>query len=187
MPSHPGGGLKSLDDSGRVGGYLVLFGHPGSTDASQDRDYFTAETDFGLDVMPNSRAYYDHGLDPRLGNRVLGVFALEADAVGVWAEGELHRRDAYEERVYALVKAGKLGLSSGTSGHLVRKVRQPNGSHRITSWPLGLDASLTPAPAEPRTLAVAMKGLGRRASPAEVTRLRAAYLFIEAREAGLLN
>ncbi len=38
---YQGGAAKALDDKGKVGGYLVLFGGPDQTDASQLRDYFT--------------------------------------------------------------------------------------------------------------------------------------------------
>ena len=91
-----GGALKALDDEGTVGGYLVLFGSPEATDASQNRDFFTSETDFGLDLTSRSRVLYHHGLDPRLGNRSLGVGELKADEVGVWmTKSQLLRFDPF--------------------------------------------------------------------------------------------
>ena len=39
-----------------------------------------------------------------------------------------------------------MGLSSGTAPHLVEREAQANGSHKITRWPLGLDASSRPSP-----------------------------------------
>jgi len=72
-------------------------------------------------------------------------------------ESQLALRDDYERAVYSLVEAGKMGLSSGTAPHLVEREPQANGSHKITRWPLGLDASITPIPAEPRTSVVALK------------------------------
>lgn len=154
-----GGAIKALDDSGRVGGYLVLFGSPDLTDATTDRDYFTPETDFGLDTATKSRLYYHHGLTKKLGNRVLGIGSMKIDDAGVWLESQLELRDKYEQKIYEAIKQGKMGLSSGSALHLVRKERQDNGAHKITSWPLGLDATITPTPAEPRTLALPIKSL----------------------------
>lgn len=52
-----------------------------------------------------------------------------------------------------LLKAGTLGYSSGALAHLVERVTG-NGATVIKSWPIG-EFSLTPTPAEPRTLGVA--------------------------------
>jgi hypothetical protein len=81
----------------------------------------------------------------------------------VWAETQLALRDAYEKRIYGLAEAGKLGWSSGTAAHLVK--REPvGGAMKIMHWPLGLDASLTPTPAEPRNTVVALKAWAPEAS-----------------------
>lgn len=158
-----GGELKALD-SGKVGGYLVLFGDAEHPDASAQRDYFTAETDFG--PFTKSVILYDHALDPTLGAVELGEAELKRDKVGVWMEAQLKLRAEYEERFGAYlgkigqgIKARKFGLSSGTASHLVRREPQANGVHKVLRWPLGLDASITPTPAEPRTLARAIKSL----------------------------
>jgi hypothetical protein len=161
-----GSEVKAMPD-GKVGGYLVLFGSPSKTDLTSKRDYFTPETDFGLDLATKSRAIYDHGLDATVGKLPIGIVELKADVKGIWAEGQIKARDDYEAMVKAiigkdipeLIAAKKLGWSSGTAAHLVERVEQPNGSHWIKSWPLGLDASLTPTPCEPRTLAVSLKSL----------------------------
>jgi len=88
----------------------------------------------------------------------LGTADLRPDDVGVWVEAQLELRDDYERNIYEMAKAGKLGWSSGTAAHLVE--REPAGkAQRVTAWPLGLDASLTPTPAEPRTQAVPLKSL----------------------------
>jgi hypothetical protein len=157
-----GGAAKALDDKGKVGGYLVLYGSPDATDASPLRDYFTPETDFDLDAVGGkSRLLYHHGLDRKIGNRKIGLgnANLKADDVGIWLESQLNLRDAYEAKMFQMVQDKKLGLSSGTVNHLIRREKQSNGSNKILAWPLGLDASLTPAPAEPRTQAVALKSL----------------------------
>lgn len=149
--------IKALDDVGRVGGYLVRFGTP--DDADLEHDYFDAATDFDVDAWPaKSRVYYHHGLDERLKNRKLGAGELRLDEVGVWIEAQLELRDGYEQAVFALVKQGKMGWSSGTAGHLVRRERKGKAQH-ITHWPLGLDASITPTPAEHRNMALPIKAL----------------------------
>ena len=165
-----GGSAKALDDKGKVGGYLVMFGSPDVTDASELRDFFTPDTDFDLKSVGNkSRMLYHHGLDRKIGNRKIGVdvASLKTDDVGVWAEGQLDLRDKYEAKIFQMVKAGKMGWSSGTVSHLIRREKQPNGSNKILAWPLGLDASITPAPAEPRTHAVALKSLVADAAKGE--------------------
>jgi phage head maturation protease len=149
----------SIGEEIPVAGYLVRFGSPEATDVSALRDFFTADTDFGLDLHTKSRVIYQHGLDQKLDRRSLLVADLKLDDVGVWAEGQYKIRDEYDKKVAQLVKDGKLGWSSGTARHLIRREAQANGSHKITAWPLGLDASLTPAPAEPRTRAVSLKSL----------------------------
>ena len=123
------------------------------------RDFFNQTTDYALDAQPTKTAvYYQHGLDPVLKRRRLGQGELHTDAVGVWIEAQLNMRDEYERAVYEMAKAGKLGWSSGTAAHLVE--REARGKAMwIKSWPLGLDASLTPTPAEPRTRAIPLKSL----------------------------
>lgn len=149
-----GGNVKALGD-GRVGGHLVLFSGPEDPDISPMRDYFTKETDFGPHT--SSIVFYDHGLDENLKRRVLDrKAALKVDDVGVWVEAQLAMRDDYEKAIYEMAKAGKLGWSSGTAAHLIER-EEVNGAHKILSWPLGLDASLTPTPAEPRTQAISLK------------------------------
>lgn len=159
-----GGEVKALSDN-RVGGYLVVFGDEANTDASAMKDFFTSETDFGRHLKSGSDLIYHHDL-PMIGGqpnplagRVLGDAEMKVDDVGVWLEGQMKLRDKYEQGVMDMVKAGKLGLSSGTAAHRVRRAKCENGAHKIVSWPLGLDASLTPTPAEPRTMAVSLKSL----------------------------
>jgi HK97 family phage major capsid protein len=51
-----------------------------------------------------------------------------------------------------------MGWSSGTAGHLVEREEKGASAH-ILHWPLGLDASITPTPAEYRNSAVSLKSL----------------------------
>ncbi len=157
-----GGELKALGD-GRIGGYLVRFGTADETDLTGD--YFTAETDFDLDDgTGKSTVLYHHGLDETLKRRKLGRADLRLDGAGVWMEAQLKLRDDYDRAIYGMVEAGKMGLSSGTAPHLVE--REPMGkAQHITRWPLGLDASITPIPAEPRTTVMPLKSYLERAEP----------------------
>ena len=149
-----GGSVKALGN-GRVGGYLVSFGDPEHTDIQGD--FFTKDTDFG--DAESSSVYYDHGLDEMIGKRVLGKARLEKDNFGIWAETQLKLRDEYEEFIYGLAEMGKMGWSSGTAGHLMERKNVTDKANWITRWPLGLDASLTTRPAEPRNNAVPLKSL----------------------------
>ncbi len=54
--------------------------------------------------------------------------------------------------------AGQLGWSSGTAAHLVER-EEAGEAWKIKMWPLGLDASLTPTPAEPRNKVIPLKSL----------------------------
>jgi phage head maturation protease len=159
---HDGSSVKALDEPGRVGGYLVLWGSPEATDSV--RDYFEPDTDFGRAIKAGADVLFHHAL-PRVGtqpnpltDRILGDAELKADDTGLWMESVLKLRDDYERKVYEMVKAGKLGLSSGTASHLMRRVKQSNGSKKVTRWPI-VEASLTPTPAEPRTSVYALKSL----------------------------
>jgi HK97 family phage major capsid protein len=147
-----GGAVKALDDTGRIGGYLVRFSSAADPDLAGD--FFTAKTDFG--AQKSSPILYHHGLDKSLKARMLGVGEIKTDDVGVWLEGQLSLRDEYEQAIFEMAKQGKLGWSSGTASHLVER-EAVGKSWWIKSWPLGLDASLTPTPCEPRTRAVPLK------------------------------
>ena len=146
-----GAEVKALG-GGKVGGYLVRF----STSADPDLtgDFFTKQTDFG--GATRSDVYYQHGLDAKIGKRKIGDASLTFDDVGAWVDAQLNMRDEYEKAIYQLAEKNKLNWSSGTAAHLVE--RKPAGkAHEIIKWPLGLDASLTPTPAEPRNSAIPLK------------------------------
>ena len=147
-----GGEIKALGD-GRVGGYLVRFGSPGDTDL--EGEFFTADTDFG--PAKTSLVFYHHALDGSLKRRVLDDDAeMRKDETGIWIEAQLEMRDEYEKFIYEQAQAGRMGWSSGTAGHLIERVPMGKATW-IKSWPLGLDASITPTPAEPRNAAVPLK------------------------------
>lgn len=141
--------LSATADTYRIGGYGVLFGG-----ADLDGESFTPETDYQLELVPRKPVYYDHA--QRDIKTPLGVTAaVTADDDGLWIEAELDRSRVYTERVMALIHAGRLGWSSGSVAHLAQRE-----GGIIKTWPV-VEFSLTPTPAEPRTLGVReIKSLG---------------------------
>ncbi len=153
--------LKALGN-GKVGGYLVLFSSADDPDLAGD--FFTADTEFDIEDGQKTAVYYQHGLDATLKRRKLGSGTLKQDDVGIWLEAQLELRDEYEQAIYGLVEAGKCGLSSGTAAHLIEREAAGKAAH-IKRWPLGLDASITPTPCEPRTSVLPLKSLIESTSP----------------------
>lgn len=137
--------LKILGDAGdRIGGYLVVFGSPAQKDLTGE--YFTPETELGLDWYAQRPMLYHHGLDGELKTALIGTIdTLKVDAVGLWAEAQLDMRNRYVGAVRNLVEKGALGWSSGSLPHLVEVA----ADGRIKKWPI-VEGSLTPTPAEPR-------------------------------------
>lgn len=131
--------VKALG-GGKIGGYGVRFTGPEAKDLQGD--YFTPETNLWLEHYPVAPLLYQHGQDKALGTRVIGRATPRADPAGVWYEAQLNLRDEYEQAVYRLVEEGKLGYSTGSLGHLVR--REPDG--KLASWPVA-EITLTPNPA----------------------------------------
>jgi HK97 family phage major capsid protein len=150
-----GSEIKSLGD-GKFGGYLVRFTTQNDPDLTGD--FFDVKTDFDIDFPSQSTVYFNHGLDPQLKKRKLGKADIKVDEVGVWAEFIMQERDEYEKALSDMAKAGKMGWSSGTAAHLVERESVGKAMH-IKKWPLGLDASITHTPAEPRNMVVSLKSL----------------------------
>ncbi len=155
--------VKSDDATLTVGGYGVVFGGK-----DMMGDTFTAETDFWLSVMTGEMprpVLYDHGMDDAVKMFVLGkTTKIEPDETGLWVEAQLERHNRYMREVEQLIGMGVLGYSSGSVGHLVRYAETDKssdpwgddwfwGGGTFASWPL-FEFSLTPTPAEPRTLGV---------------------------------
>jgi HK97 family phage major capsid protein len=136
--------VKALDDDGRIGGYLVIWGNKSQSDLQGE--YFTPETDLGLDWYPRRPVLYHHGIDRALKSQMIGQLErLTPDETGVWVEGQLDLRNRWARAVWDLVKKGVLGWSSGSLPHLVDVARDG----QIKRWPI-VEGSLTPTPAEPR-------------------------------------
>lgn len=137
--------VKALGD-GRVGGYLVRFTGPRDPDLTGD--FFSKDTDLGVEDGSILPVYYNHGGDGTLKTRKLGRAVVKFDDAGLWLEAQLNMRDEYEQMIYKLATEGKLGWSSGAAGHLVEREKVGKTWH-IKSWPIA-EASLTPTPAEAR-------------------------------------
>ena len=146
--------VKALGD-GKVGGYLVRFTKAGDNDLQDE--YFNQDTDYGGDpIPPTGTVYYQHGMDKKMGKRKLGTSTHIVDDFGIWAETQLSLRDEYESFIYTMAEKGKMGWSSGTASHLVERQVTAKGTW-IKTWPIGLDDTLTPVPAEPRNQAIPLK------------------------------
>lgn len=154
-----GGEIKALGD-GRVGGYLVRYSGPDDPDISTARDFFRPkpETDYVITLPGQSVGWFNHALDSKK-QQLINPVDMKDDEFGIWAETILDQRDRYEKFLYDLAQKGKLGWSSGTASHLVRR-EAVGQSHKVTRWPLGMDASLTHQPAEPRNEVIPLKSLG---------------------------
>lgn len=151
-----GSAVKALDN-GHLGGYLVTFGAPDQTDLAGD--FFTKDTDFGFEDEIKTAVYFNHRLplktrggDFFVIKSKIGEATLTKDERGILIDAILFNRAEYEAALAAL------GWSSGTADHLVEA--EPVGkAYWLKSWPLGLDASLTPTPAEPRNSVIPIKAL----------------------------
>lgn len=135
------------EDTVTVAGYGIVFGGK-----DLEGDTFTAETDLYLDMVPAKSVYYDHTLED-VKHTLGAVVKAAADEFGVWVEAQLDRHKDYVDAVTELVRKGVIGWSSGSVGHLVRR-----DAGILKSWPV-VEFSLTPTPAEPRTLGVELRSL----------------------------
>jgi len=161
-----GGNIKLLDN-GHIGGYLVRFGNPNQTDL--EGDYFTADTDFGFAPGETIKSavwlHHRQPLETRDGGEIvvktkIGTSTLSRDENGILIDAVLYNRKQYDEMLDAL------GWSSGTAAHLVER-EKVGKSFWVKAWPLGLDASLTPSPAEPQNEVVPLKRLTQGKSKRE--------------------
>ena len=136
--------LSQTDTTATVGGYGVVFGG-----RDLEGETFTPQTDYALDLVPVKPVYYDHTQNGTMKNARLGsVVTTEADEIGLWVEAELDKASEYTAAVLKLVERGVIGWSSGSVNHLARR-----DGGVIKAWPI-VEFSLTPTPAEPRTLGV---------------------------------
>lgn len=137
-------------------GPLVQFSDGKTWDT--DAEYFDSRTDFGFRGRKSIETvlYFHHGQDPTIGLTEIGAGVLTMREDSVWLKGQLDASQPFADDLADLAGAGALGLSSGSLSHLVKRTKTGR-AHRIDKWPLGLDASLTPTPADCRTFARAYK------------------------------
>lgn len=134
--------LKRTDEAITVGGYGVIFGG-----VDLDGETFTQDTDFMPDLVPIKSVFYDHASQEKVRN-ILGKASEKVDDAGIWVEAQLDRSKKYIDEIMELIEKGILGWSSGSAGHL--NIRDGKA---IKRWAV-VEYSLTPTPAEPRTLGV---------------------------------
>lgn len=150
------GGQVKRDRKGHYGGHLVLFGTPDEKDLYGD--YFTSGTDYDLQENQKCATYYQHTFDYHFKSSVLGRGTLGADDLGIWIDTQVQIRDEYLEALDEMIAEGMMGWSSGTAGHLV-EYQRTGKAYWLKRWPLGLDASITPSPADPRQSVDTLKSL----------------------------
>jgi HK97 family phage major capsid protein len=135
--------ISQDDETVTVGGYGIVYGG-----VDLEGESFTKDTDFMPNLVPEKLVLYDHGLQGEV-KHVLGKTIKESDdETGIWVEAQLSRHEAYVEEILSLIDEKILGWSSGSVNHLIER----DGKH-IKRWPV-VEYSLTPTPAEPRTLGV---------------------------------
>lgn len=129
-----------------IEGYGVLFG---GRDLQGEK--FVKETDFWFKYLPADMSrplMWDHAFD-RTGPGLapIGVVKrITQDDLGLWFEATIDRASDFGEMIHRLIEMGVVGASTGAPLHLVER----SGS-TIKSWPI-VELSLTPTPADPRTL-----------------------------------
>lgn len=155
-----GGEVKALEN-GHFGGYLVRFSS--ADDPDLEGEFFTKNTDFGIQDDQKTPVYFNHRqpLAKKTGGRFsikqkIGEATMSVDEVGVLVDAIIWNRDNYEKAVIQAGKKKKLGWSSGTSPHIV-ETESAGKATWIKTWTLGIDASLTPIPAEPYNSAITLK------------------------------
>jgi hypothetical protein len=146
-----GGVIKSVGKSGFMG-HAILFGGVDSEGES-----FSPDCDLGLTGRTSLPAYWCHALDPQVGNRKLAETEFQVTTEGLFIRGEFSRHDQLEKDLLTAISKGRLGFSSGSTPHLVRK-RKRGVVNEIVSWPVS-EISLTPRPVERRTKVLPLKAI----------------------------
>lgn len=121
-------------------------------------DYFDPErTDFWMEFLPEKLpVLWEHGQDPSLGKSILGHIEksdIVPDDFGLRVTAKLRAAGDHMRAIIEMLKAGQLGFSSGSVGHLVQRARDG----LLQSWPLA-ELSLTQTPCEARLAPVHIIG-----------------------------
>ena len=164
--------VENGDGTVTLSGLAVVFDEPGTRSRDLTGEYFTADTYFGASAKSGqitTDALFHHGIPVedsvkarRLADALLAEATMTKTAAGWLASLVLPMREDYEAEIAELAEQGKLGWSTGSAGHVVRK----SADGMIERWPIA-EVSLTPTPAEPRTYAVPVKSLRTRPNEAQ--------------------
>jgi len=143
-----GDAVKALDDNGRVGALGIRFSDGSKKDLAGE--YFTAKTYLGPQEGDGAECTFDHGFPIKSGleeyaDHTFAPVKANRQKLGIWVETVLDLSDEYEKAVFQMAKKGKLGWSSGSAGHRVKK---DSRTGEIKSWPVA-EWALTPRPCEP--------------------------------------
>jgi hypothetical protein len=134
--------IKSISDDGEV--YRGLGVVWGGKDLVGDT--FTKSTEVGSErPFKGMPLYFDHA-QGEIKDAIGTVLDANSDDSGMWFDFQLNKRHKYASKIKELIKTGALGLSTGAISHLVTR-----DSGELKCWVIG-ELSLTPTPAEPRTL-----------------------------------
>lgn len=168
--------VKMSDELYSIGGNLVKFKKTAEDNNDFSEDFFLSDSDYG--PRKDSPVFYQHLQDNFLKQIPLsnefGTLKMTDDGVWIDAQLDISRKyaemvakkygvsvDKYLEAVNSIVKmaeAGILGWSSGVAGHQMEAVKTKHGNW-LKMWYLGSDASLTPNPAEFKTINVFNKAM----------------------------
>ena len=111
-------------------------GHIGGKD--EDGEFFSPNTEIGMQVGDRRPVFYNHGLTPR-GTRMLDpkpitqAKYIRQDKKGHWFEIDMPEDENLAKRILQAAKDGLAKASSGAINYLVRKKK----GGEITSWPIG--------------------------------------------------
>lgn len=154
-----GSAVKVNETNGHIGGHLVTFSDSSRPDTTGE--YFDKSTQFNITDGMKTPVYFHHtlALKSRAGRPIqvkeqIGEGVLSIDDEGVVIDAIIYNNAKYRAAFMKSIKS--LGWSSGSASHLVTRERIGNAVH-IKRWPLGLDASITPTPAELANVVTSVK------------------------------
>ena len=165
--TYNGEAVKFVEDT-KIKGLAVKF----TTSADPDLyfDFFTSNCDFGLSLNNTLPIYFNHCFDGVLKTARIGEAKLTKKNDGIFVDGFIYNlknypndldnwstqiikeRAEYIDIILKLIEDGKMGYSTGSAPHLVKKKSFENGTNEITKWDI-VELSITHTPAEPRTYA----------------------------------
>lgn len=120
-----------------------------------DGEYFSQRTDPKPDWFRERPVIFHHGLDPWLGDDLIGREGpITKAGDGWWAEMWLDKAHRYFDQIHAMIERGGLYGSSGSAPHLVKKA----ADGELLVWP-HIEQTLSPVPRNPYSVVRATKAL----------------------------